>query len=227
MMTVPAATEANTYTVPAAFEQTEDRVSMMHETSYSLVDITDDLYFIRELQVLDNGMWKNLMVNPFLQGTCVYVEQMTQAVGMQFATVKVEEGQACEVRVLMFKQDEIGSMQGSEKTFYFEWTVGSPVTCVPPAYMGTDGNCQCNNNWQLNPMENNVFSCIEPTCDFAPNLQWNSLFNTCVCQNGGNLVGTICENPCHGGSITLGGADGTTEVCICDDAMHYYMWGAC
>jgi hypothetical protein len=66
MMTVPAATEANTYTVPAAFEQTEDRVSMMHETSYSLVDITDDLYFIRELQVLDNGMWKNLMVNPFL-----------------------------------------------------------------------------------------------------------------------------------------------------------------
>lgn len=76
---------------------------MMHDTTYSLVDIVDDLYQIRELQVLDNGMWKNLMMQPFLQGTCVNVEQMTNAVGMNFASVNVNAGEACEIRVVMFK----------------------------------------------------------------------------------------------------------------------------
>jgi len=225
MMTVPSAPEDLTYTIPAAFENTETRVSMMHDTSYSLVDLLDDLYHIRELQVLDNGMWKNLMVNPYLLGTCVNVHQMTQAVGIQFATISVEAGSDCEVRVVMFKQNEIGSVEGTEKTFYFEWTTGSPVTCVPPAYMGTDGNCVCDNNWQLEPMNNNVFGCVEPTCDFAPGLQWNSLFNTCLCQNGGNLVGTVCENPCDGGSITMS-LEGV-EICVCDEPTHFYMWGVC
>jgi len=75
-MTSPNAPEDLTYTIPAAFENTEDRIQMSHDTSYSLVDVLGDLYEIRELQVLDDGMWKNLMVNPHLQGTCVNVEQM-------------------------------------------------------------------------------------------------------------------------------------------------------
>lgn len=66
---------------------------------------------------------------------------MMQAVGIQFATISVEAGNACEVRIEMFKRDAVGVDTGIPKTFYFEWTVGSPVTCVPPAYMGADGAC--------------------------------------------------------------------------------------
>jgi hypothetical protein len=149
---------------------------------------------------------------------------MTQAVGINFATINVDEGNACEVRIEMFKRDAVGVNTGIQKTFYFEWTVGSPVTCVTPAYMGPDGACLCNNNWQLEQTENNVFTCVVPTCDFAPgaDLVWNSLYNMCLCQNGGNLVGLVCENPCNGGSFALG-----SDVCECNDDSHYYMFGVC
>jgi len=60
-----------------AFENEEDRISMSHEINYALIDVDGDLYHIRSLAVLDDGIWKNLMTQPFLMDTCVNVVQMT------------------------------------------------------------------------------------------------------------------------------------------------------
>lgn len=62
----PSAPAELTYTVITAFDSTEDRMQLSHGQSYSLVDITTDLYEIETLTVLDDGIWKNLMVHPFL-----------------------------------------------------------------------------------------------------------------------------------------------------------------